>query len=210
MRYPIEFFALDADAFARRLRQDRSRLMREAEENMKVAEDPYDDDQIAVCLRLAERICLDDLPKPYDAEEDDETEDLAIDYFVGLAELANAAGEMIVLESFLAGRNWDSFVGEVGIWPLLQQAQPPFPVPTSTLFPPGVGFLPLETLHGKTEADVEQLLKEHSPPPQNRHWLWGGGSSDLAAINAARIEFSEMATSVAKDKLDLLAIVPSF
>jgi hypothetical protein len=206
MRYPIVFFALDADAFARRLRQDRSRLMKESEENMKVAEDPYDDDQIAVCLRLAERICRNEIPKPYDAEEDEDAEDLAIDYFIALAEMANVDGEMIVLESLLAGRSWDAFFGEVGIWPLLQQAQPSFPVPTSTFFPPGVGFLPWETFHGKTESDVDQLLKEHSPPPQNRHWLWGGGSSELAEINAARIEFSEMVVSVAKDKLDLLAI----
>ncbi len=173
MRYPIVFFALDADAFARRLRQDRSQLMKETEENMKVAEDPYDDDQIAVCLRLAEQICLDDIPKPYDAEEDDEAEDLAIDYFVALAELANAAGELIVLESLLAGRSWDAFFGEVGIWPLLQQAQPPFPVPTSTFFPPGVGFLPWETLHGKTEADVEKLLKNIRRLLKKPHWLWG-------------------------------------
>lgn len=206
MRYPIVFFALDADAFARRLRQDRSRLMRETEENMKVAEARYNDDQISICLRLAERICRNEIPKPYDAEEDDDAEDLAIDYFIALAEMANVDGELIVLESLLAGRSWDAFFGEVGIWPLLQQAQPPFPVPTSTFFPPGVGFLPRETLHGKTEADIEKRLKDHSPPPQNRHWLWGGGSSDLAAINVARIEFSEMATSVAKDKLDLLAI----
>ncbi|QDT46812.1 hypothetical protein Pan258_08320 [Symmachiella dynata] len=173
---------------------------------MKVAEDPYNDDQIAICLRLAERICRNEIPKPYDAEEDEDAEDLAIDYFIALAEMANVDGEMIVLESLLAGRSWDAFFGEVGIWPLLQQAQPPFPVPTSTFFPPGVGFLPRETLHGKTEADIEKRLKDHSPPFKKPHWLWGGGASELAEINAARIEFSEMAVSVTKDKLDLLAI----
>lgn len=204
MSYDMVFYAIDGQKFAKHLQKKRDQLLAKVRKNM--SPEDYEPEEIAFCLLLAERVCRGEFLELSEEEEDD-AEDFGFGYCSALGHIAEIVGEEILLDPFLHVRRW-AFFEQIGIWPLLSQTLPPFPIPQSDEVPPDVGYLSWKTMQGKTDEDIERMLAEHSRIPEKiKLGIYESGPVDEGLVNQARIQFAEAAESVFDEKLDLLAIV---
>lgn len=145
MSYTIYFYAMDPDAFARRMADSADTLLTEVHQQMIGSRHCANSDLTPV-LEAAKRICARSLPDDCDAS-----------YFLALCWLASVAAEPVPIGMF------DSiklpYLEAIGIWPWMRQHEPPFAIPRSKQTPPEVGYLSAESIRDVALPGFENLPK---------------------------------------------------
>lgn len=123
MGYTVHLFALDAPAFARKLRDQREPILARTRARAK-REYELSAADLKHGLDLADRICRGDLPGT-----------CSEDYFWALCWLAQAELEQVSLGVLISIKRF-SYIEEIGLWPLVEKWEPPFRLPRSKMAPP--------------------------------------------------------------------------
>ena len=176
MSYTLYLFAMNGEEFARRLADSAETLLVETRQRILDSRN-YDEDDLAVVLEAARRVCAGDLPEDCDG-----------DYFDALYWIGNVAAEPVPVGEFDSMKYW--YLEAVGIWPWMRKYRPPFPVPRSRETPPEVGYLPAEAIRDFALPAFDALPK-----------------TDDAVVRHGRNEFQEVLESLADDNLDLLGVL---
>lgn len=203
MRYTLHLFALKASEFAKRL-GDAETAVSQVKRWLKRSDIGQADR--ASGLRWVKEICLGNLP-----------EDAPADYFSAMTWIGDAMLERIDFPS-LAGIKSISVLDSSHIWSVLDKTVPPFSVPKSSVFPPGVGFL--------TSADMPRAIRvlgemndrpDHTSRPELTMEVRVAGveevfstrttDEDRAYGRYASEEFCGILESLCDDNLDLLAVM---
>jgi len=197
MRHTVHIFALNANSLADDLKRNSDHVIAKVsswlcKSDIKVADREFG-------LRLVNEICSRDLPETCND-----------DYFWALCWICEALCERVELPVLTDFCGLD-FLAASRIWQVLSRASPPFLVPRSNTFPPGVGFLACESMDdamlelarfdpGDRADDFADALRRQTGAPRR--------PTDQATEWAryARTQFVDLVESLVEDGLDLLAV----
>lgn len=129
MGYTVHLFALDADDFAAKLKDQSEELLTRTRTRLE-QDDQLEFGDLEYGLGLASQVCRGEIH-----------DKCSEDHFWALCWLADTELERIPLGVLISVKRF-SYIEAVGLWPLLAKWKPPFPVPRGDSIPPGVGFLP--------------------------------------------------------------------
>jgi hypothetical protein len=149
MSYTILFYAMDAEAFGRRLSDSPAELLDAIDQRLR--ERSIDEPVRASVLEATRAICRREIPELCGAP-----------YFDALCWLAEVTSERIQICPFQEF-NRLSYLEATAIWPLLARFAPPWPVPRGEDDVPQVGFLPAGEIAPFALAEFSRL-----PPTDDR------------------------------------------